>query len=80
MSITIADTSRIDANSENVDLLLTEIGYYMGWDGLDEVFVSDLSMISDFLLDDDELLAIAEKLDVAIDQEDYIWEVAERMN
>ncbi len=80
MTFTIAETSRIDANGDNVDRLMTEIGYYMGWDNLEDTFVTDRSQISDFGLDEDELLAIAEKLDVSIDQTDYVWEIAERMN
>lgn len=44
-----------------------------------EALVTDLSMIGDFGLDDDERTAASARLGVAMTNTDYIYEVAQRV-
>ena len=75
----LAETTQIEVNQENVKALLWMIAPFMGWKNVDHVFVSDMSSLSDFGLDDGELQQIQNKLGFTIKASDYLFEIAAKM-
>ena len=79
-NIFMAEADAIKSQQENVNRLLLLIGEYMGWDGdISHVFVSDLTTLGDFCLEDEELSELAEKLGFAVEPQEYLHDIALRM-
>lgn len=79
-----AESDKTNAVSAHIDKLLLAVGEFMGAPGdaagwAAECWVSDMSTLGDFGLEDDEVRQIGEKVGVAINNEDYLYEIAERM-
>lgn len=70
--IELASTVLMDTLEPYVELVLNALGH-------PEALVTDLSTIGDFGLDDDELSSASTRLDVALSETDYIYEVAQRL-
>ena len=70
--IELASQVLVDALESYVELVLNALGH-------PETLVTDLSMIGDFGLDDDDRFAASDKLGIALSDDDYIYEVARRL-
>ena len=75
----MGETEEVAKQSANIDKLLWMVAPFMGWPDLDDVFVSDGSSLSDFGLDDEELQQIQTKLGFPIKADEYLHEIAARM-
>jgi hypothetical protein len=71
--IELASTVLVDTLESYVELVLNALHH-------PEALVTDLSTIRDFGLDDDERSAASVKLGVALSDDDYIYEVAQRLH
>jgi hypothetical protein len=71
MKIELAENGKIEELREYVDEVLELIGF-------PEALVTDLSQVWNFTEDGQELKAIAERLGFTVDDNDYIWELAEQ--
>ena len=70
--IELASTVLVDALEPYVERVLKALSH-------PEAMVTDLSTISDFGLDNDELSTASTRLEVTLSDTDYIYEVAQRL-
>lgn len=71
----------VDQYSKSVAALLKLISKYMGWnDEGAHVFVSDMSTLGDFALEDAELAELSQEIGFNVHHEDYIKDIALRMS
>lgn len=77
--IEFADQTQVTNLKEQVDKVLWMIAGYMGWEDLSYVFVSDLSTLGDYSLEDHELAEFGRKLGFEVGHKDYIYEIALRL-
>ena len=70
--IELASTVLVDTVESYVDLVLNALNH-------PETLVTDLSTIGDFGLDSDERFAASARLGVTLSDDDYIYEVAQRI-
>lgn len=76
----LADTHEVEQLRESMDRLLLSIGEYMGWEGdISHVFVSDMSTLGDFGLEDSEVAALSKTLGFEVRPGDYLKDIALRM-
>lgn len=78
---TIASSDFVDRYGKSVSALLKLIAKYMGWndDGA-HVFVSDMSTLGDFCLEDEEIADLSQELGFNVHHEDLIKDIAMRMS
>lgn len=75
----MAETDEIDKQRANVDKLLWLVAPFMGWADISHVFVSDMSSLGDFGLEDTELQQIQTTLGFPVKADDYLYEIAGKM-
>jgi hypothetical protein len=70
--IDLASTVLVDTLEPYIELVQEALGH-------PEALVTDLSTVGDFGLDDKERAAASDRLGVALSDDDYIYEVAQRL-
>lgn len=76
-----APSDGIGKYSKQVSALIKLLSKYMGWDDEGEhVYVSDLSTLGDFCLEDEELVQLSQEVGFNVHHEDYIKDIAMRMS
>ena len=71
--IKFAPQDGVNSYPEGIGKVLEAVGY-------PEAFVSDMSIIGDFSLTDEELAAASEKLGIPLSHDDYIFVVAVKVS
>jgi hypothetical protein len=78
--IVMAPSVEIERNRESVDRLLLMVGEYMGWEGdTSHVFVSDMTTLGDFNLEESEMEELSRKVGFPVARSDELKDVALRM-
>lgn len=72
IKVEMGPTLHIDDLGEEVDKLFDLMG-------IESAFCTDMSMVRDYSLDVIEMKELRSKLDVEINESDYIYQVAQRM-
>ena len=76
----MAETDKVDAKQEQINRLLQYVGKYMGWgNDISKVWVSDMSHLGDFGLEDSELADLSNVLGFVVSSDDYLYSIAEKM-
>jgi hypothetical protein len=70
--IELTSTVLVDTLESYVELLLNALDH-------PEALVTDLSTVGDFVLDADERFAVSARLEVILSDDDYIYDVAQRL-
>jgi hypothetical protein len=70
--IEFGEDAKIDIFRSEVDLVL----YALGFSPDEVLWVSDESIVADFIADDDDLFDAIQRLGFEFEESDYIWEVA----
>ena len=65
-------------NVERLSVAVERILRVMGFE-IDDVLVTDESMVADFVTSDEDLVRVRNELGVEISPRDYVWQVAERL-
>lgn len=63
-----------------IDRLLLMIGEYMGWNGdISHVYVSDLSQLGNFNIDDHEVVDLSQKLGFRVEFKDCLVDIVKKI-
>jgi hypothetical protein len=69
------EDAKIDIFRPYVDLVL----YAFGFSPDEVLWVSDESIVADFIADDEDLLDAIQRLGFEFEESDYVWEVAAKL-
>ena len=69
------EDAKIDIFRQHVDLVL----YAFGFSPDEVLWVSDESIVADFIADDEDLFDAIQRLGFVFEESDYIWEVAAKL-
>lgn len=81
-SIHMPPMEKVDANWENMERLLRLIAIPMEWDedALAQVFVSDMSPLGHFCLEEEARVQLCKELGFDVNDEDLLVEIAAKMS
>jgi hypothetical protein len=69
------EDAKIDIFRQHVDLVL----YAFGFSPDEVLWVSDESIVADFISDDEDLFDAIQRLGFEFEESDYVWEVAAKL-
>jgi hypothetical protein len=81
--IVFAEQEKVSLYSFEMKRVLAAVAFFMSDDPekwLKKVWVSDMSSIGDFDLGYEDVVKLAETLDVPVGQDEYLWRVAQMIH
>ena len=77
--IRFSEHGKVDASGAEIQRVLDAIATVVDEPGIRRAWVSDGSMPSDFCLEPEDYARLAIVLGVPVSEDDYLWQVAERL-